>query len=100
LRSAIDELDPQTAVFVSISVEPNDTREGLAAYAEREGFGWTFAVATPEILQGMIDSFGRGVSTPPSRPHFLIRPDGTITELATGSVTPEQFLGQIGAASG
>jgi hypothetical protein len=87
-------------VFVSISVEPNDTSEELAAYADREGFVWTFAVATPEVLQGMIDTFGRGVSNPPSKPHFLIRPDGTITELASGTITPEQFLEQISTTSG
>lgn len=70
--------------FVSLSVGENIADSDLASYADREGFGWTFAIAPAEMLAALSDAFGRSVLTPPSTPHFLIYPDGTDSGLKTG----------------
>lgn len=89
----------ENAVFVALSVEGNLADEQLAAYAEREGFDMVFAVAPTELLQGLVDTFGRTITTPPSTPHFIIRADGTTTDLATGREAPEAILAQLAAAN-
>ena len=89
----------EDTVFVAISVEGDIADETLAAYAEKEGFNMIFAVASTELLQGLVEEFGRGITSPPSTPHFIIRPDGTTTELVTGREAPEVILEQLAAAS-
>lgn len=81
-----------SVVFIALSLEPNMTDSQLAAYAEREGFSMTFAVITPELLQGLVTTFGRSITSPPSTPHFVIWPDGTHSELFTGFKQPDALV--------
>lgn len=74
----------ENIVFVALSVEPNMDDARLLEYTQAQGFNWAFAKASPELLQGLVDSFGRTVTNPPSTPHFTIWPDGSMTELSTG----------------
>lgn len=82
-------------VFVALSVEGSLPDEALAQYTEKEGFDFTFAVATPELVQALVAEFGRAVTNPPSTPHFTIWPDGTTTALKTGFEAPEDLLAQL-----
>jgi hypothetical protein len=43
----------------------------------------------------MVEAFGRTVVTPPSTPHFLIRPDGSLSKIFTGSHTAEELIAQL-----
>ncbi len=85
-------------VFVALSLETTISNEELAAYQSNEGFDWTFAVMSPELLQSLADTFGRSITSAPSTPHFIIRPDGSYTELVTGIDTPDVLVQQIQAA--
>ncbi len=91
--------DSEDVVFVSLSVETNIGNGDLANYTEETGFDWVFAVATPEMLISLADTFGQTITNPPSTPHFIIRPDGSTTDLATGYEGPEELLQNIEAAS-
>lgn len=91
--------DTEDVVFVSLSVETNIGDSDLANYTDETGFHWTFAVATPEMLVSLADSFGQSITNPPSTPHFIIRPDGSTTELTTGFESPEGILQNIDAES-
>lgn len=86
-------------VFVAISVENTISDADLAEYAVNQGFDWTFAVATTELLQALVDEFGRSITNPPATPHFIIRPDGTTTELVTGIEPAADLVAQIQAAA-
>jgi thiol-disulfide isomerase/thioredoxin len=88
---------PEDAVFVALSVETSLSAAQLAQYAEAAGFDWTFAVMTPELLQALVDEFGRAIGNPPATPHFLIASDGSWSELATGIDSPEALLAQLEA---
>ncbi len=77
--------------FVSLSVGESIADSDLASYADREGFGWIFAIATPEMLAELTNAFGRSALTPPSTPHFLIYPDGSDSGLKTGPESTEDL---------
>ncbi len=91
--------DNENVVFVGLSVETTLSNENLASYTDETGFTWTFAVVTPEMLISLADTFGQTVTNPPSTPHFIIRPDGSTTDLTTGFESPEELLQSIEAAS-
>ena len=91
--------DNEDVVFVSLSVETTISNDDLAAYTEETGFNWTFAVVTPEVLVSLADTFGQTVTNPPSTPHFIIRADGSTTDLTTGFEGPTELLQSIQDAS-
>lgn len=82
-------------VFIGLSVETTISAADLAAYADKQGFDWTFAVATPDLLQQLTEAFGRTITNPPSTPHFIIRPDGSASELMTGFSDPQAILAML-----
>lgn len=100
VQQARAQLNDDNVVFVALSVETNLTNEQLVEYTQATGFDWVFAVMTPEMLQSMADQFGRTIANPPSTPHFIIRPDGSATELVTGIKSVEDIISQIQAAQG
>lgn len=98
VSAARTQLNSDDVVFIAISVETNLDAATLAQYADTHGFDWTFAVATPELLTELTLAFGRTITNPPSTPHFIIRPDGTVTPLVTGIETADQILQQVSGA--
>ncbi len=87
-------------VFVILSVEPNIAAEALAGYADKAGFEAIFAAMPPAMLQELAAQYGQTVSNPPATPHFIIRRDGSTTELVTGIDDVDTLLAQIEAARG
>ncbi len=85
VRQVRDQLGEENYAFVALSLETNLSSEALARYADNQGFDWYFAVMTNELLGLLADEFGRTITAAPSTPHFVIRPDGTFTDLSTGS---------------
>jgi thiol-disulfide isomerase/thioredoxin len=79
-------------VFLALSVEGNLPAHRLASYAESNGWTWTFAVATADLLIALVDSFGHTITNPSATPHFLIGPEGVTGPLATGLVGPNDIL--------
>lgn len=100
VRGAKEQLAGEDVVFVALSVETNIDDATLASYANGEGFDWLFAVVTPELLGLLADEFGRSIANPPATPHFIIRADGSITDLVTGVEPSDQIVAQIIAAQG
>ncbi len=90
-----EQLDSDEYVFVSLSVAENVSDEVLATYADEQGFNWTFAVTPPTMLAALTEQFGRAVTTPPSTPHFFIEPDGTFSDLLTGSESTDDLLARL-----
>jgi thiol-disulfide isomerase/thioredoxin len=82
-------------VFVGLSLETTLPAESLARYAQDNGFDWTYAVMSEELLAGLVDEFGRSITSAPSTPHFIIRPDGSFSELSTGIHAAEEIIAQV-----
>ncbi|MBP8293828.1 MAG: TlpA family protein disulfide reductase [Caldilineaceae bacterium] len=87
-------------VIVALSVEPNIGNDALASYADSAGFDMVFAAMPQEMLQALAAQYGQTIANPPATPHFIIRPDGSSTDLVTGIETPAAIVGQIEAARG
>ena len=92
VQQAKAQLASDDFVFVALSVESDLDKAKLAEYADSNGFEATFAVSSAEMLQALVDSFGRSITNPPSTPHFIVRPDGSTTELMTGKSDAAQIV--------
>jgi thiol-disulfide isomerase/thioredoxin len=96
VKSAAARADAEQVLFIAISVETDLPAATLAQYADDNGFDWTFAVATPEFVRALADTFGQTVANPPATPHFWIQPDGAHSDLATGYESGDEILAQLG----
>ncbi len=100
LLSAENTNEDTPYVFLILSLDSNISNERLMEYAEKEGFDFTFAVASPELLSELIGHFGNSVRVPPSTPHFIIRADSSSTDLESGQIeSAEELVGQMLAAN-
>jgi thiol-disulfide isomerase/thioredoxin len=95
VKEAYAQLSGQDVVFVALSVETTIDDAKLASYADGAGFDWLFAVLSPEMLQQLAGEFGQTIANPPSTPHFVIRPDGTVFSFRTGIESTDQIIRQI-----
>lgn len=100
VEAARTTLNSDQYVFISFSVAENVDNATLAQYADDQGWHWIFAVASEELTQGMVDTFGRTVVSPPSTPHFIIKPDGSVSEVSTGTPATDEIVAALKAASG
>ncbi len=101
VQQAINTLgDQEEIVFIALSLETNLGDGDLANYAANEGFSMVFSVMSEELLTALVDEFGRSAANAPSTPHFVIRPDGTFTELSTGFEDPAEVIEFINSNSG
>lgn len=100
VATARSQMAGEDVVFVALSVETNISDAALADYTEQTGFDWTFAIASPELLQELAAIFGTTIVNPPATPHFIIRPDGSYTDLATGIKSPDAIISQLQEAGG
>jgi peroxiredoxin len=100
VETARQQLQGDQYVFVVLSVAENVDNAMLAKYAQDKQFGFVFAAAPEALAQGLVDSFGRSALTPPSTPHFVIKPDGSLTDLHTGSMSSDDIVAKLKAASG
>jgi hypothetical protein len=76
--------DAATFHSVSLDVDLSEVPADLAAYADREGFDWRFAMAGGELYRHLQDRFGIAVTNPPSTPLIVIEPDGSVRPLEFG----------------
>ena len=81
--------------FLALSVETTLEPAALARYADEQGFDFTFAVMTPELLRALAGEFGQSIANPPATPHFIRYPDGSSSELMTGFSPPDAVLSAV-----
>ncbi|RMG81422.1 MAG: hypothetical protein D6712_16325 [Chloroflexi bacterium] len=96
----IPQVNTDEVVFVSLNIEPTSGDDALHDYVLENSFDWTFAVANTTLWQALVQQFGRAVSNPPSTPHFIIAPDGTPSQLITGTQTPTEIISLINEFGG
>ncbi|HUF07150.1 MAG TPA: redoxin family protein [Candidatus Binatia bacterium] len=77
---------------VGIDVDPNERPDELAAYADREGFDWSFVMADAALVKLLTDAYGFAVTNPPSTPTFVVSTDGTVRALEFGKVRSAEEL--------
>jgi len=93
------QMDSNQFVFVSLTVETSDTAENMSVYANDNQFPWVFSVMTTDLLAALSSQLGASVSNPPTQPHFIIRPDGTVSGLMTGSTPSDDLIADLTTAN-
>lgn len=90
--------DAARFVSVSLDVDLSETAQDLAAYADREGWDWRFAMASPELYRLLQDRFGDAATYPPATPLIVMERDGSVRALdfGVGTRSPEQLLAELG----
>ena len=99
LRSAKADLGDEDYVYVSLANDPNLSTNDLVDYADRQGFDWIFAASTPEIIRDLASRYGREILVTPTMVHFVLRPDGSISEMYSGAPSPQQLAQEIRSGS-
>jgi thiol-disulfide isomerase/thioredoxin len=97
VMTALPDIDRERVVIVAISVETDLDPATLASYAEQNAFDFVFSVASEDMLKSIVDEFGREAIVPPATPHFIVRADGSFTDLKTGFVDPADIVANIDA---
>ncbi len=93
--AALSEVGGDDVVYISLGVDPNEAEADLARYADEQGFGWRFAVASPQVARSLADSFGEQVLSPPSTPGIIVRPDGAVEGVSFGIKKAEQLVAEF-----
>jgi hypothetical protein len=83
---------------VSLDVDLTELPEDLAAYADREGWGWRVAMADADLHRLLRERFGTPATHPPSTPLIVVEPDGSVRplEFGAGIRSADQLLAELG----
>lgn len=82
---------------LSLDVDPGERAEDLAAYADREGFDWHFAMADAQLATQLRERFGTAVVVPPGMPKILFGTDGSVELIGLGELySAEQVADAVG----
>lgn len=84
---------------VSLDVDLSEAPDDLAAYADREGFDWRFAMADAALYRLLQERFGIGATNPPVTPLIVVERDGTVRalEFGVGTRDVDRLIAEIEA---
>jgi thiol-disulfide isomerase/thioredoxin len=71
-------------VTVVLDIDPNEDADNLKAYADNNGFDWTYAVAPREVAREMGQLYGDQFLNPPSTPMLIVDRHGEVHPLPFG----------------
>ena len=69
---------------VSIDIDLNENIADLKDYAAKNGFDWTYTVASPDVAREIGNLYGQQFLNPPSAPMFIIDRHGAVHPLPFG----------------
>jgi hypothetical protein len=83
---ALHEVVGSDAGFVTVvlDIDPNEDSQDLKAYAARNGFDWTYAVAPREVAREIGQRYGDQFLNPPSTPMLIVDRHGEVHPLPFG----------------
>jgi hypothetical protein len=84
VREALQTLNADEVVYLSLGIDPSEDASMLAAYADEHQFGWRFAVAPRRLSRALADAFSDQVLNPPSTPVIIIGRAGRVTRTDFG----------------
>lgn len=71
-------------ITVTLDIDPNESPEDVAAYADQNGFKGIYAVSDKELTQSLVDTFGVQIASAPSVPMILVCSDQSYRLLPFG----------------
>ncbi len=94
MRDALPSLGSDV-VMVSLDTDSSENAQLLARFADDMGFGWRFALASPQVLDELARTFGLEFLTQPNEPMFLIDAKGGLHALPFGHKGADQLRRSI-----
>jgi thiol-disulfide isomerase/thioredoxin len=79
-------------VVVSLDIDPNEDQATLKKYTEATGFEWLFAVAPPELVRTIGNTYGDQFLNPPSTPVLIIDRQGVAHPLPFGLKSTQDLV--------
>lgn len=92
VKAAYPELRATGIRWISLGVEPNESTDRLARYAERRGYPWTFAQSPIEMSRALNDIFGPQILAVPATPLILLDETGEIVYQDYGFHGPDSLV--------
>jgi peroxiredoxin len=71
-------------VSVGIGIDLNESIAALKDYTAKNGFNWTYTIATPDVAREIGSLYGQQFLNPPSAPMFIIDRHGAVHPLPFG----------------
>lgn len=71
-------------VSIGLDIDLNESADQLRNHAQRNGFDWVYAVATPDVARAISDLYGVNFLNPPSTPMLIIDRAGQAHPLPFG----------------
>jgi hypothetical protein len=84
-------------VTLVLDIDPNEDAADLSAYAARNGFTWTYAVAPRDVAREIGQLYGDQFLNPPSTPMLIIDHDGEVHPLPFGRKSAESLQQSLSA---
>ncbi len=84
-----------SAVHVSLDVDPNEDEAAVIGHAAKNGFDWRFAVSPSDATQLLIDEFGVSVVNAPGAPVILVCDDQSTRYLRSGLKRADELESEI-----
>lgn len=95
VKQAYGDIEAAGVRYISLGIDPNESSETLAEYAERRGYEWTFVTSPTEFSRALSDLFGAQVLSPPSTPLIVLDASGEAVLQEFGFHGPEALLGLL-----
>jgi len=81
---------------VSLDIDPNEDESILSGYTQQNsGFDWRYAIASPDIIREIGNTYGDQFLNPPSAPILVIDRDGVAHALPFGLKSAEDLMEMI-----
>lgn len=86
--------NPGAFTVVGIDIDPYENEDLVQKHQSDNRFSGLYAVAPPELTNGLTNEFGLGMISPASAPVLLICANGSVIRLGSG-VKPAGVLDQV-----
>jgi hypothetical protein len=83
--------DQPDLVSVALDIDPNETNDILKIHADKNGFDWVYAVASPEVARDIGQLYGGQFLNPPATPMLIIDRHGQAHPLPFGHKTAQSL---------
>ena len=99
VKEAYSDIADAGVTYISLGIDPGETEDALARYADRNEFGWTFVKAPTELSRELSDLLGPQILSAPSTPLIVLDANGDVFTQEWGFHDPDSLLGILGEAA-
>lgn len=99
VKKAYAEIEASGVTYISLGIDPGESAEALARYADRRGYPWVFVQSSTELSRALVDEFGPQILSAPSTPLIVLDAEGGLAAQEFGFHGRDALLGILGEAA-